>query len=83
MSRSEGHSLPPRSSGEVRGLFDTSVVIDLDLINSDDLPDETVLFAVTLAELAAGPHAAVDEQERGRRQDRLQWVASRWDLAPT
>ena len=58
------------SSG-VRGLLDTSVVIDLDLINSDDLPDETAISAITLAELAAGPHAAMDKQERGRRQDRL------------
>ena len=82
MSRSERPSLPLQSSAEVRGLLDTSVVIDLDLINSDDLPDETVLSAVTLAELAAGPHAAVDEQERGRRQDRLQWAASRWDPLP-
>ena len=69
------------SSG-VRGLLDTSVVIDLDLINSDDLPDETAISAITLAELAAGPHAAVDEQERGRRQDRLQWAASTWDPLP-
>ena len=69
------------SSG-VRGLLDTSVVIDLDLINSDDLPDETAISAITLAELAAGPHAAVDEQERGRRQDRLQWAASSWDPLP-
>ena len=36
-----------------------------------------------VAELAAGPYAVVDEQDRGRRQDRLQWVASRWDPAPT
>ena len=69
------------SSG-VRGLLDTSVVIDLDLINSDDLPDETAISAITLAELAAGPHAAMDKQERGRRQDRLQWAASSWDPLP-
>ena len=69
------------SSG-VRGLLDTSVVIDLDLINSDDLPDETAISAITLAKLAAGPHAAMDKQERGRRQDRLQWAASSWDPLP-
>ena len=69
------------SSG-VRGLLDTSVVIDLDLINSDDLPDETAISAITLAELAAGPHAAMDKQERGRWQDRLQWAASSWDPLP-
>ena len=69
------------SSG-VRSLLDTSVVIDLDLINSDDLPDETAISAITLAELAAGPHAATEEQERGRRQDRLQWAASSWNPLP-
>lgn len=74
--------MPSRASSRVRGLLDTSVVIDLDLISSDDLPDETAISAITLAELAAGPHAAVDEQERGRRQDRLQWAASCWDPLP-
>ena len=69
------------SSG-VRGLLATSVVIELDLINSDDHPDETAISAITLAELAAGPHAAMDEPERGRRQDRLQWAVSSWDPLP-
>ena len=82
MSRSEAPSLPPRPSSGVRGLLDTSVVIDLDLIDGDDLPPETAISAVTLAELAAGPHATADELERGRRQDRLQWAASSWDPLP-
>jgi predicted nucleic acid-binding protein len=34
---------------------------------------------VTLAELAAGPHATDDDEERARRQDRLQWAAATWD----
>jgi hypothetical protein len=37
---------------------------------------------VSLAELAAGPHAANDDQERARRQDRLQWAAATWDALP-
>ena len=65
-----------------RGLLDTSVVIDLDVIDSALLPTETAISAVTLAELAAGPHATEDEQERGRRQDRLHWAASHWDPLP-
>lgn len=65
-----------------RGLLDTSVVIDFDSIVRDRLPDETAISAITLAELAAGPHAATDELERGRRQDRLQWAASRWEPLP-
>src|SRR3990172_8079273 len=65
-----------------RGLLDTSVVVDHDLINPALLPDECAIAAVTLAELAAGPHATDDEQERARRQDRLQWAASTWEALP-
>ncbi|MFZ0427647.1 MAG: type II toxin-antitoxin system VapC family toxin [Acidobacteriota bacterium] len=65
-----------------RGLLDTSVLIDLDLIDPGRLPDESAIAAISLAELAAGPHATADDQERARRQDRLQWVASTWDALP-
>ena len=65
-----------------RGLLDTSVVIDLGRIDSDRLPAESAIAAVTLAELAAGPHATRDEDERARRQDRLQWAATTWDPLP-
>jgi predicted nucleic acid-binding protein len=65
-----------------RGLLDTSVVIDHDVVDHDLLPDESAISAVTLAELAAGPHAAGDEEERARRQDRLQWAAATWDPLP-
>jgi predicted nucleic acid-binding protein len=53
-------------------LIDTSVVINLDTITSERLPHEVALSAVTLAELAAGPHATTNIPERARRQDRLQ-----------
>lgn len=62
-----------------RGVLDTSVVIDHDLIDTILLPDESAITAITLAELAAGPHATDDEVERARRQDRLQWAAAMWD----
>lgn len=65
-----------------RGLLDTSVVIDHDLVAHDLLPDESAISSVTLAELAAGPHATGDEEERARRQDRLQWAAATWDPLP-
>jgi predicted nucleic acid-binding protein len=55
-----------------RGLVDTSVVIDLGQVDPDDLPSEIAISAVTLAELAAGPHATAHPEERARRQDRLQ-----------
>jgi predicted nucleic acid-binding protein len=65
-----------------RGLLDTSVVVDHDLVDADRLPDESAIAAVTLAELSAGPHATGDDDERARRQDRLQWAAATWDPLP-
>jgi predicted nucleic acid-binding protein len=65
-----------------KGLLDTSVVIDHDVIDAALLPDESAISAVTLAELAAGPHATQDTDERARRQDRLQWAISTWDPLP-
>lgn len=65
-----------------RGLLDTSVVIDLSLVDPELLPDESAIAAITLAELVAGPHATPDAQERARRQDRLQWAAATWDALP-
>ena len=65
--------------GEVsRGLLDMSVLIDHDLLEAGALPDESAIAAVTLAELAAGPHATDDPEERSRRQDRLLWAAATW-----
>lgn len=55
-----------------RGLIDTSVVIDLHRIDARDLPAEIAVSAISMAELAAGPHATDDVDERARRQDRLQ-----------
>ena len=55
-----------------RGLVDTSVVIGIDEIDGSRLPAEILISTLTLAELSAGPHAASDDLERARRQDRLQ-----------
>ena len=55
-----------------RGLLDTSLVIDLGRIAEAALPGEAAVSALTMAELAAGPHATTDPEERGRRQERLQ-----------
>lgn len=59
-----------------RGLIDTSVVIDLGRLADRDLPDELAISAITMAELAAGPHATDDLAERARRQERLQRAES-------
>jgi predicted nucleic acid-binding protein len=65
-----------------RGLLDTSVVIDHDVIDPQLLPDESAISAVTLAELAASPHATDNSDERARRQDRLHWATATWDPLP-
>jgi predicted nucleic acid-binding protein len=65
-----------------QGILDTSVVIDLGEIDPKLLPDDSAIAAITLAELAAGPHATKDEEERAHRQDRLQWAAATWDALP-
>jgi predicted nucleic acid-binding protein len=65
-----------------KGLLDTSVVLDHDVIDPKLLPDESAISSVTLAELAAGPHATDESDERARRQDRLQWAAATWDPIP-
>jgi predicted nucleic acid-binding protein len=65
-----------------RGLIDTSVVIDLGRVDPADLPSEIAVSAVTLAELAAGPHATSDPDERARRQDRLQRTEATFESLP-
>lgn len=57
-------------------------MIDLDRIDPAALPEELAISAVTLAELAAGPHAAADPTERARRQDRLQRAEAAFDALP-
>jgi predicted nucleic acid-binding protein len=65
-----------------RGVIDTSVVIDLGGVDPADLPSGVAISAVTLAELAAGPHATTDADERARRQDRLQRTEATFDALP-
>ena len=65
-----------------RALIDTSVVVDLDQIDAGRLPDALAISALSLAELAAGPHAATDAIERARRQETVQRVEATFDLLP-
>jgi predicted nucleic acid-binding protein len=58
------------------------VVIDLEKIDPSLLPVEVAVSAITMAELAAGPHATRDADERGRRQDRLQRAEAAFDALP-
>ena len=65
-----------------RGLLDTWVVVDLDAIDPGSLPVEVAISSITLAELAAGPGATTDPDERRRRQDRLQRAEAAFDPIP-
>jgi predicted nucleic acid-binding protein len=63
-------------------IVDTSVVIGLDRVDAEVLPAELAITAVTMAELAAGPHATADADERARRQDRLQRAEAWFEPMP-
>jgi predicted nucleic acid-binding protein len=63
-----------------RGLLDTSVLVDP--AASPWLPEEASISTLSLAEVAAGPHATSDPVERGRRQARLQVIESTFDPLP-
>ena len=65
-----------------QGMLDTSVVIDLDELDPERLPVEMAVSAITMAELAAGPHATSDPDERARRQDRLQRTEATFEPFP-
>ena len=65
-----------------RGLLDTSVVVDMDLLDPAQLPREVAISVVSLAELCAGPSATNDASERARRQDRLQRTEAVFDPLP-
>jgi hypothetical protein len=65
------------------GLLDTSVVIDWDDPTvAAALPEEVAVSAITLAELAAGPHVATSRSEAARRQARLQQVEAIFEPLP-
>jgi predicted nucleic acid-binding protein len=65
------------------GLLDTSVVIDWDDPTvAGALPEEVAVSAITLAELAAGPHLAATSSEGARRQARLQQLEATFEPLP-
>jgi predicted nucleic acid-binding protein len=58
------------------------VIVDLERLDPEHLPIESAVSAITMAELAAGPHATQDPDERARRQDRLQRAEAVFDPLP-
>ncbi|MEW5352771.1 type II toxin-antitoxin system VapC family toxin [Streptomyces sp. 16-176A] len=74
-----------------QGLLDTNIMILRRWVDSEELPDEMAITAITLAELSAGPHEVRrnDEQngydehvERARRLDVLQRAENEFDPIP-
>ncbi len=71
----------------MRGLIDTNIVILRRGIDSDELPAEMAISAVTLAELSAGVHLVSGDdaqavEERARRADVLARVENEFDPIP-
>lgn len=65
------------------GIVDTSTLLVIgQLHNTDDLPRELMITAVTLAELSVGPLVARDERERAARQAHLQQAEADFNPLP-
>ena len=64
------------------GILDTSTVILFERLDDEELPDESLITAVTLAELSVGPLVADDDLERAARQARLQQAEADFEPLP-
>jgi len=69
-------------TSESAGLLDTSVVIELGTLALNDLPNESFISAITLAELSVGPLVATTPDERVRRQSVLQVAEASFSPLP-
>ena len=66
-----------------RGLLDTSTVIALPLLRTEQgLPEEPLISTITLAELSVGPLVATSPKERGARQAVLQQAEADFEPLP-
>ncbi len=71
------------SSSGRRGVLDTSTVILLGRVTDpDQLPDDSVVTAITLAELSVGPLVTTHEAERAARQAHLQQAEADFAVLP-
>ena len=66
----------------LRGLGDTNILIYLERLAVDQLPAELLTSTVSLAELSAGVHSAVNTGERARRVLRVQRVEATFSPLP-
>jgi tRNA(fMet)-specific endonuclease VapC len=71
------------STKGARGLLDTSTVVLLQrFVDAEDLPNELLISAVTLAELSVGPLVAHNDEVRAARQAHLQQAESDFEPLP-
>ena len=64
-------------------MLDTSTVILLGRVDDpDQLPDDSVVSAITLVELSVGPLVATSDIERAARQAHLQQAESDFEVVP-
>ncbi len=61
---------------------DTSTVVLLGRLHAEDLPEEPLISAVTLAELSVGPLVATGRKERAARQAVLQEAEADFEPLP-
>lgn len=66
----------------LRGLGDTNILTCLERLAAGQLPAELLTGTVSLAELSAGVHSAVDAGERARRVLRVQRVEATFSPLP-
>jgi tRNA(fMet)-specific endonuclease VapC len=64
------------------GLLDTSVVIELPVLSTADLPAFPTISVITLAELSVGPEVSKTTKERQKRQLVLQQTEASFDPLP-
>ncbi|MGH2842568.1 MAG: PIN domain-containing protein [Solirubrobacteraceae bacterium] len=65
---------------DATGLLDTSIVVALGHLVTEELPLRGAISSLTLAELAAGPVAAAGARIRAERQARLQRAESEFEV---
>jgi hypothetical protein len=70
------------SETEDRGILDTSVLIELAILDPAQLPGMALITAITLAELSVGPLVARTDQERAARQAHLQQAEADFEPLP-
>jgi predicted nucleic acid-binding protein len=64
------------------GVVDTDIIVALKLFDQTALPDTFYITAITLGELACGPHATDDPVKRAGRMAVLQYAEATFEPLP-